>query len=473
MAATIIQTFKTSGAAYDPSTPPPPFGYDLKKYWTFEEGFINLDHGAYGAQPLPVMAEAVKYQLIAEANPDKFHRVECFPLLTESRQLLANLIGAKLNEVVFIPNVTHGINTVLRNFEWKAGDIVLSSSTSYYSVKKTIQYLIDRSPGAGLTAYDLPLALPMGSVDIVDAFRKRIRELKQQHSHTTFSDKPWGNSSMPRANKFVVMIDSIISTPGVLLPWKELVAMCKEEGVWSVVDAAHSLGQEVNINLSDVQPDFWISNAHKWLYVKRGTAILYVPERNQHIIKSAIPTAHMYREKGAFERRNITLPTFVAQHEDLGTRDLSSWLTVKPALAFRTWLGGETIINAYCRDLALAGGALLADILGTELLDPSGNSTLNMTNVRLPLPTSTAFPYSHTLLGTMEEYIRDKLLYEWNTYAVHYFYAGKWWVRASAQVFNELSDFEYLGKALVQICKDTEEEFLVPRNSQHSEQARL
>ena len=55
------------------------------------------------------------------------------------------------------------------------------------------------------------------------------------------------------------MIDSIVSNPGVLLPWKELVTICKEENVWSIVDAAHSIGQEVNIDLEKSGPDFWVS----------------------------------------------------------------------------------------------------------------------------------------------------------------------------------------------------------------------
>ena len=60
-------------------------------------------------------------------------------------------------------------------------------------------------------------------------------------------------------NKRVAIFDSIVSVPGMHLPWKEIVAICREEGVWSVVDAAHSVGQEVGINLEEAKPDFWFS----------------------------------------------------------------------------------------------------------------------------------------------------------------------------------------------------------------------
>lgn len=42
-----------------------------------------------------------------------------------------------------------------------------------------------------------------------------------------------------------------------------MVQICKEEGVWSVVDAAHSIGQEMDINLGEVQPDFFLSVCSK------------------------------------------------------------------------------------------------------------------------------------------------------------------------------------------------------------------
>jgi selenocysteine lyase/cysteine desulfurase len=59
--------------------------------------------------------------------------------------------------------------------------------------------------------------------------------------------------------KIVAVIDSIVSKPGAYLPWKEMVSMCRESGVLTVIDAAHSVGQELNINLTEAGPDFWVS----------------------------------------------------------------------------------------------------------------------------------------------------------------------------------------------------------------------
>lgn len=93
-----------------------------------------------------------------------------------------------------------------------------------------------------------PLAFPTTHAAIIESFRKHLRGIP----------RPQPSEANPEP-KVVAVIDGIISLPGVLLPWKEMVQICREEGVISVVDSAHSIGQEVGINLGEVKPDFWVS----------------------------------------------------------------------------------------------------------------------------------------------------------------------------------------------------------------------
>lgn len=84
----------------------------------------------------------------------------------------------------------------------------------------------------------------MRNEEIISAFHTRIKELKKKHSDRQFNILP-DQKELNSGNRFVAVIDSISSMPGVLLPWKELVKVCQEEGVWTIIDAAHSIGQEV------------------------------------------------------------------------------------------------------------------------------------------------------------------------------------------------------------------------------------
>lgn len=415
--------------------PPPAFGHALLKYFAFDPAYTNLNAGSYGVAPRPVLAALDKLNLSIEANPDLFMRLGFQPQLIDVRRRLAQLIGADVDEVVLVPNASTGINTILRNFEWEQGDTLVGFNVTYGSISKTIRNIGDVLPHP--TVKEFVSQFPTTHAEIIASFMEFLA------ANPTAEGK-----------KTVVVLDSIVSNPGVLMPWKELVKICKEAGVWSVVDAAHSIGQETDINLSEAKPDFWVSNCHKWLSAKRAAAILYVPKRNQHIVKSSIPTSHSY-----ISPTDRTDLNFVIQYEWNGTIDYAPYLGVAYALDFRNWLGGEHKINAYCHDLALKGGKRLAEVLGTRVMDPDGELTLNMVNVELPLP-ETLKPSAELDLK-----FKKKLLEEHNIYSAHFYHNSRWWTRVSTQIWVELEDFEKLGKVWSIVCDEVLQEFGVDKTS--------
>ena len=126
---------------------------------------------------------------------------------------------------------------------------------------------------------------------------------------------------------------------------------------------------------------------------------------------------------------------------------------------FRKWLGGEEVINAYCHKLALDGGKRLAGILGTEVLDKTGEFTLNMaspvspsfcahptdepvkTTVRLPLPTEAENSkyYAPDTAADILKLLTRASVVDRNFASPTFVHAGAWWTRCSAQVWNEAS----------------------------------
>ncbi|KAL4261012.1 Pyridoxal phosphate-dependent transferase [Pleurotus pulmonarius] len=415
--------------------PPPAFGHPILKYFGFHPQYTNLNNGSFGSVPIPVRAECDRLGREIECNPDLFYRSTHYDLQAQVRGLIAPLIGAQAEECVLVPNASHGVNTVLRNIEWEKGDIIVEFSTTYDGVSRAIQYLADTPPYPSVST--LTVTYPTTHSDIISAFRAHVNGVV---------------ASLRPGKKAVAVIDSIVSNPGVFQPWQELVKICKTAGILSIVDAAHSIGQELNINLGEAQPDFWISNCHKWLFSQRGCAVLYVPKRNQHLIRSSIPTPHAYASPGS-------PPTFIEQFDWNGTADFVPFYSVVYALRFRAWLGGEEKINEYCHKLAIDGGKRLAEVLGTRVMDPDGSLTLNMVNVELPL--SGSIQWTRELDMKMEE----KLLKDHNVYAAHFYHNGRWWTRCSAQVYNEISDFEVLGEAFLRLCADIQHEFVMMKGA--------
>ncbi|KZP01385.1 PLP-dependent transferase [Calocera viscosa TUFC12733] len=287
----------------------------------------------------------------------------------------------------------------------------------------------DRTPG--LIIHTIPVLFPTTHSAFLAEFHSSLR-------------------SIPRhpGQKVSVLIDAIASLPGVVLPWEEMVRVCREEGAWSVVDGAHQLGQ-VPLDLHGVDPDFWTANAHKWLLSKRASGVMYVPKRNQHLIQISLPISSGYVSPHDEHPAAVGAARFTKLFEYTGTIDYVPLLSIGPALDFLASLGGEVRINAYCHTLALQGGALVAEILGTSLLDPTGEWTANMTNVLLPLSLpELGAKEAHALVYRLAEELADERDVMVNVFG----HGGRWWVRMCAQVWNEMSDFEKAGWALKDLC---------------------
>lgn len=93
--------------------------------------------------------------------------------------------------------------------------------------------------------------------------------------------------SVLKSNKNIrlVLMDAISSLPGVRFPWEKVCQLCREHNVYSLVDGAQAIMQ-ILVNISQSQPDFFVSSLHKWTYVPRGCAVLYVRRPLQSLINS-------------------------------------------------------------------------------------------------------------------------------------------------------------------------------------------
>jgi selenocysteine lyase/cysteine desulfurase len=319
------------------------------------------------------------HQDLYEATPDSYIRYDYPTILDECRAAIAKLVNAPTDTIVFVANATTGVNTVLQNIIWNddGKDEILYFSTVYGACGKAIDYVVDASLGR-VSSRSINVSYPCEDEDIVQAFHNAIDS---------------GVSAGKRAK--ICVFDTISSLPGVRFPFEDITKACRASGVLSLVDGAQGVGL-VELDLESLDPDFLVSNCHKWLFVPRCCAVLFVPLRNQHLITSTMPTSHGYVSRSG-ARFNPLPPSsksaFVNNFEFVGTVDTGPFVCVKQAIEWRERvLGGEAQIIKYTETLARQGGKVAARILGTEVLDNKSQtmSRCAMTNIALPIDVTIA-----------------------------------------------------------------------------------
>ena len=138
----------------------------------------------------------------------------------------------------------------------------------------------------------------------------------------------------------------------------------------------------------------YLTRYYRWLYTSRACAVFYVPSRNQHLIRSSLPTSHGFQvaeKEGIDGLSSATLNQgrFAELFNWTATVDQTPCICVAEAINFRKEIcAGEKVIRQYCFRLTCDGGAIISDILGTEVMQnpESALTQCYFTNVRLSLP---------------------------------------------------------------------------------------
>src|SRR6185295_5603306 len=68
--------------------------------------------------------------------------------------------------------------------------------------------------------------------------------------------------------------DHITSAGAVVLPIREMAALCRERGVPVAVDGAHAPGQ-IALDVPGLSVDWYVGNLHKWAFAAKGTGVIW------------------------------------------------------------------------------------------------------------------------------------------------------------------------------------------------------
>ena len=122
----------------------------------------------------------------------------------------------------------------------------------------------------------------------------------------------------------------ITNTVGDVFPARELCRLARDRGVLTLVDGAQSFGV-LDVDLSDLRPDFYSGSAHKWPCGPKETGVLYVNRAVHDRIWPSIVSAY---PGGVGISKNL---------EALGQRDDGAIAAFGEALDFQTRIGRPAI----------------------------------------------------------------------------------------------------------------------------------
>ena len=316
-----ILAARAEALARVPPLAPTPAAPDERFWRSIREQFLLLpDLAVMNAAnlcpaPSPVVQALVDATRDVDRDPSPANRTRMSEGKETTRRLLAEFLRVTPEEIVITRNTSESNNIVSSGLDLKAGDEVVIFSDNHPSLHAAWR---DKAQRFGYTVRVVEQVNPHpGAEYYLDAFARQMT-----------------------ARTKVVAFSHLTNTVGDLLPARELCRLARERGALSVVDGAQTLGL-LDVNLSDMEPDFYTGSAHKWPCGAREAGVLFASARVHDRVWPSIIS--LYAGAVGVSRKL----------EGLGQRDEAAIIAFGEALRFQTKVG-RGAIEARGRELAQA-----------------------------------------------------------------------------------------------------------------------
>ncbi len=386
---------------------------EFAPHWTLDPAIDYLNHGAFGACPRVVLEAQQELRSRFEREPTQFMVRGLEQGLDATRTALAPFVHASPEDLVFVANATTGVNTVVQSLSFAPGDEILTTDHEYGACRNAVEAVARRS-GARVVVAAVPFPLH-DAQQVVDAVLA---------------------AAGPRTR--LVLLDHVTSPTGLIFPLERIVPQLAARGIDILIDGAHAPGM-VPVDLEGLGATYYTANCHKWLCGPKSAAFLWVRRDRQAAIHPLVVS------QGATSQRRDR-SRFFLEFDWMGTIDPTAILTVPVALATIGGLvpGGWPEVQRRNRALALAGRRALCDALQVALPAPD-EMIGSLACVPLPAGDPDAPPpvnWTDALQAVLFEQHRIEVpVFQWPK-------APRRLVRISAQLYNNLAQFERLAAAL-------------------------
>jgi isopenicillin-N epimerase len=386
----------------------------MKNHWLLDPAITYLNHGSFGATPIAVLARQDEYRAWLEREPVRFMVRELEPLLDAVRADVAAFIGAAPGEIAFVQNATAGVNAVLRSLDLDKHDELLVTTHEYNASRNALDYVSALS-GAKVVVVDVPFPIA-GPEAVIERVLEKVTERTR-----------------------LLLIDHITSQTALILPIERIIAELRGRGIDTLVDGAHGPGQ-IPLDMHAIGAAYYTGNFHKWVCAPKTAAFLYVAPNRRATVR---PTIISHGANATRTDRS----RFHLEFDWPGTFDPSPWLCVSESLRLMASMlpGGWPEVMRRNHELVLRARDVICRALG--IAPPAPDDMLG-SMAAFPLPDGTAGDHSALYGG---EALQDTLLFRHGIEVpiMPWPYPPKRTLRVSAQLYNEVGDYEKLAAAFL------------------------
>ena len=386
----------------------------MRPEWPLEPRVTYLNHGTVGVTPNRILAaqQAIRDEIerrpsdyllreltsivVGRPRPDK-------PRMRQAADVVAEFLGARGDDLVFVDNATTGANAVLRSFPLEPGEEILVTDLGYGGVTQAAAFAARERRGVLRTAVT-PYPV-RSSAELVDAVVSAIG---------------------PKTR--LAVIDHITSQSALILPVAEIARQCHARGVAVLADGAHAPGA-ISFDIPSLGVDWYVANLHKWMWTPRSSGILWAPAERQKDLHPAVISWGL--DQG-----------FTAEFDLPGTRDPSAHLAAPAAIAMMRELGVADV-QRYNHALVWAGARRLAERWNVQLETPE---SLVGTMATVVLPESVGRTVDESLD------VRDRLLFEHGIEVQLHSFRDRLHARISAQIYNTMEDIDQLAESVLRMA---------------------
>ena len=272
------------------------FWKSIRKDYLLKKDYVNLENGYYCFIPQPTLNKYLEHVKRINFEGSYYMRNQLDLDKRKTAERLSNLVNCDKDELAITRNTTESLDLIISGFPWEKNDEAIFAIQDYGSMQEMFKLTAKRR-GIVNKIISVPNQ-PENDEEIVSLYEQKITKKTK-----------------------LIMVSHMINITGQILPVKKICEMAHSYNIDVLVDGAHCVGH-IDVDIKDLNCDYYGSSLHKWLSAPLGTGLLFVKKEKISKIEPIL-AGHVHQRDNIMRLNHIgTHPV----HSDLAINDAIDYL---------------------------------------------------------------------------------------------------------------------------------------------------